>query len=426
MENFIYKGIGMSIRNHKLFYKDPYLKTFETKILKQQQDKKGDVYITLEKTAFYPTGGGQPHDIGTLNGVKVLNVEEVAGEIRHYIERALPHSDDKVVGVIDWERRFDHMQQHTGQHILSAAFAQLYDIHTVGFHLGKDIVTIDLDISELTEEIVGKAEKLANDMIMENRPIVTKWIEYDDLVNYPIRKTPSVKENIRLVIIDEFDYNGCGGTHHSATGEVGAIKVLNWERQRKKIRLYFVCGNRVIAQFDQKQKGLVELTGLLNRPEGELSEAVKRLLENVKKLEKELLESNEKILQYEANDLLAKSTIQNDTVVIIETFSDRSIQELQKLAKMIAEQEKRSLIFLLSENDNRYQLVCGRGSTNKMDMRTLMQESLSLIDGKGGGNKTLAQGGGTASLTKKEFLRNVINIIAKQVKSEEIRHSIKK
>lgn len=148
--------------------------------------------------------------------------------------------------------------------------------------------------------------------------------------------------------------------------------------------MYFVCGNRVIAQFDQKQKVLVELTGLLNRPEGELSEAVKRSLENVKKLEKELLESNEKIIQYEANDLLANSTIQNDTVVIIETFSDRSIQELQKLAKMIAEQEKRSLIFLLSENDNRYQLVCGRGSTNKMDMRTLMQESLSLINGKGG------------------------------------------
>lgn len=227
----------MSLNHHKLFYKDPYLKTFETKILKQQQVKKGDFYITLEETAFYPTGGGQPHDIGTLNGVKVLNVEEVDGEIRHYVERTLPHLDDQVVGVIDWERRFDHMQQHTGQHILSAAFAQLYDIHTVGFHLGNDTVTIDLDISELTEEMAGKAEKLANDIIMENRAIVTKWVEYDDLVNYPIRKLPSVKENIRLVIIDEFDYNGCGGTHPSATGEVGAIKVLNWERQRKK----FVC-----------------------------------------------------------------------------------------------------------------------------------------------------------------------------------------
>ncbi|RAS73104.1 alanyl-tRNA editing protein [Priestia endophytica] len=407
------------MNNHKLFYKDPYQKTFETKTLKQLQDKKGDFYIILEETAFYPTGGGQPHDIGTLNGIKVLTVEELDGEIRHYTERTLPDSDDKVVGVIDWERRFDYMQQHTGQHILSAAFAQLYDISTVGFHLGKDIVTIDLNISELTEEMISEAEKLANDIIIENRPIVTKWIEYDDLVNYPIRKTPSVKENIRLVIIDEFDYNGCGGTHPNATGEVGAIKVLNWERQRKKIRLYFVCGNRVMTQFDQKQKVIVELTGLLNRPEGELSESVKRLLENVKKLDKELLESNEKILQYEANELLAKSVIKNDTVKIIESFSDRPIQELQKLAKMIADREKRALIFLLSENDNRFQLVCGRGATNKMDMRTLMQESLSLIDGKGGGNKTLAQGGGTASLTKEEFIRNVTNIIAKQIKSEE-------
>ncbi|MCU4669231.1 alanyl-tRNA editing protein [Bacillus paralicheniformis] len=408
----------MSLNHHKLFYKDPYLKTFETKILKQQQDKKGDFYITLEETAFYPTGGGQPHDIGTLNGVKVLNVEEVDGEIRHYVERTLPNLDDQVVGVIDWERRFDHMQQHTGQHILSAAFAQLYDLHTVGFHLGNDTVTIDLDVSELTEEMAGKAEKLANEIITENRSIVAKWIEYDDLVNYPIRKLPSVKENIRLVMIDEFDYNGCGGTHPSATGEVGAIKVLNWERQRKKIRLYFVCGNRVITHFDQKQKAIVELTGLLNRPEGELSEAVKRLLENVKKLDKALLESNEKNLQYEANELLAKSAIQNDTVMVIETFSNRSIQELQKLAKMIADREKRALIFFLSENDHRFQLVCGRGEANKMDMRTLMQESLSLIDGKGGGNKMFAQGGGTASLTIEEFMKNVMNIIATQIKSE--------
>lgn len=161
---------------------------------------------------------------------------------------------------------------------------------------------------------------------------------------------------------------------------------------------------------------MVELTGLLNRPEGELSEAVKRLLENVKKLEKELLESNEKNLQYEANDLLAKSTIQNDAVVMIETFSDRSIQELQKLAKMIADREKRALIFFISENHNRFQLVCGRGSTNKMDMRVLMQESLCLIDGKGGGNQTFAQGGGTASLKVEEFLRHIINIIAKLLK----------
>ncbi|WP_430110511.1 DHH family phosphoesterase [Priestia endophytica] len=132
--------------------------------------------------------------------------------------------------------------------------------------------------------------------------------------------------------------------------------------------------------------------------------------ENVKKLDKELLESNEKILQYEANELLATSVIKNDTVRIIESFSDRPIQELQKLAKMIADREKRALIFLLSENDSRFQLVCGRGATNKMDMRTLMQESLSLIDGKGGG---------TASLTKEELIRNVTNIIAKQIKSEE-------
>lgn len=403
--------------NNKLFYKDPYIKTFETKVLKQLQDEKGNPYLILEDTAFYPTGGGQPNDVGTLNGIKVTNVEELDGEIRHYVERTLPISDEKVLGVIDWERRFDHMQQHTGQHILSATFEQLYGIETIGFHLGQNMVTIDLATSELTEEVARKAEKVANEIILENRTIKTKWVEYDELVNYPLRKMPSVSQNIRLVIIDEFDYNGCGGTHPKYTGEVGAINILFWERQRKNIRLYFVCGNRVITQLNQKQKLILELTRLLNSPEEEINGAVRNLLENVKTLDKKLLESNEKLLQYEAIELLNKSEIQDETVIVIEAFTDRPIQEIQKLARFIAQQDKQAIVFLLVEKDNRLQFVCTRGDIQKVNVKIIAQECLLLIDGKGGGNETFAQGGGPASLKKEIFIKQTINIISQQIES---------
>lgn len=226
----------------KLYYQDAYLQTFSAKVRKQTQDESGNWFVVLDRTAFYPTGGGQPFDIGTLNDIQVLNVEEIEGEIRHYIDRPIAETEEKIFGVIDWQRRFDHMQQHAGQHILSATFEELFEFETVSFHLGKEVLTIDLNTDELKEEQAQQVEIRANQIILENQPIDTRWVNSAELSQYKLRKRISVTEDIRLVIIPDFDYNGCGGTHPNSTGQVGSLKILDWERQKRKFEFNLYVG----------------------------------------------------------------------------------------------------------------------------------------------------------------------------------------
>ncbi|HJV32311.1 MAG TPA: DHHA1 domain-containing protein [Bacillales bacterium] len=394
----------ISVEN-KLFYQDAYLQSFSANVEKQGVDQTGEPYVVLNQTAFYPTGGGQPFDTGTIHNVKVINVEEVDGEIRHYLEKPLSSTINEVLGEIDWERRFDHMQQHAGQHILSAAFDQLFQYKTVGFHLGKEVLTIDLDTENLSEYDAKKAEDLANQIILENRPIETKWVSEQELEQYDLRKETKVKEDIRLVIIPDFDYNGCGGTHPNSTGEIRAVKILNWEKQKKKIRVEFICGNRVIEQFHDKQKVLLELTKLLSAPEKDMVRAVNRLLEEGKGVEKELEQAKERLLQLEALDLIKEHQMWNDEKMIRKVYQQRTIQELQKLARFITIAEENASVFLVSENENRLQLVAARGTAGKVNMKKMMGEILPLLNGKGGGNEAFAQGGGEALMKGEELLQ---------------------
>lgn len=391
---------------NKLYYTDSYIKSFTAEVVKQEQDSSGNWFVVLSQTSFYPTGGGQPFDKGLIEGVKVVNVEEVDGEIRHYLEIPLPLEKKEVCGELDWERRFDHMQQHAGQHILSAAFEHLFEYKTVGFHLGNETVTIDLDTEQLTVIEAEKAEELANQIILENRPIETKWVTEKELSQYPLRKETKVKEDIRLVIIPDFDYNGCGGTHPKGTGEVRAIKILDWERQKKKVRLQFVCGERVLKQFSQKQKVLLSLTNLLNTPEPEMEQAAIRLLEGRKAMEKELEQQQELLLKYEAQELLGKSS---SAGVIGEVFQNRSIQELQKLARLVTGENDAVVVVLAAENEDRLQLVCARGASRTEKMNKLIQSGLEIINGKGGGNDSFAQGGGAPQVSSEVLLQHILD-----------------
>lgn len=391
---------------NKLYYQDAYIRTFSTKVLKQEWDEAGGNYVVLQQTAFYPTGGGQPHDIGTIGGQEVVNVEEMNGEIRHYLEHPILEINSEVIGEIDWKRRFDHMQQHAGQHILSAAFDHLFQYKTVSFHLGIDTLTIDIQTEHLSEAEALQAEELANQIIVENYPIETKWVKEEELSQYSLRKETKVKEDIRLVIIPEFDYNGCGGTHPKTTGEVRAIKILDWERQKKNIRVQFVCGNRILAQLHNKQNVLLSLTKLLNAPEKDMEQAVLRLLENGKSLEKTLEHAREQLLEYEADDLLAQ---QKDKIVM-KAYQNRPIQTLQKLARLITLKDDSALVYLVSKNENRLQLVCARGAARTESMKNILAESLSPINGKGGGNDMFAQGGGEAILSEDQILQHIENL----------------
>ncbi|WNS75887.1 DHHA1 domain-containing protein [Bacillus sp. DTU_2020_1000418_1_SI_GHA_SEK_038] len=400
----------------KLYYKDPYMKTFRAHLLKQEQDEQGRWFAVLDETAFYPTGGGQPHDTGALNGVKVIDVEELDGEIRHYLEAELEKTVDLVTCEIDWNRRFDHMQQHAGQHILTAAFVERFNFATIGFHLGRELVSIDLDISELSEDQAREAERLANRIVLEGRPIETKWVSEDELANYQLRKELVVTDNIRLVIIPDFDYNGCGGTHPNSTAEVGPVKILDWERQKGKIRVHFVCGGRVLTQLHQKHKVLRELTDLLNAPEQDLAEAAKKLIENGKEREKSLEAMQELLLSYEAKELLNSIDHTTNRKIVNEVFQNRSIQDLQKLARMVCALSDEVIVFLVNETESKLQFVCARGSQPTASMKSISSELLTLINGKGGGNDQFAQGGGERLITGEQLLQHAREKVFMDVK----------
>jgi alanyl-tRNA synthetase len=384
----------------KLYYQDPYLANFTTEVVEQGKDEAGKWYAILKETAFYPTGGGQPCDTGYINGVQVYDVEERDGEIFHYLQTPLSTELTTVECQLDWNRRYDHMQQHSGQHILSAAFEDLLGFRTVSFHLGKDTLTIDLDIVELSEKEAKLAEEKANQIVAESRKVETKWIHPDELTQYRLRKQVSVTDNIRLVIIPEFDYNGCGGTHPRTTAETGPIKILGWEKQRKKIRVEFICGGRVLAHLQQKHIVLQQLSGLLNAPQEELVHAVERLLDGNKKMEKSIEEANDRLLHYEGKEIIENHPGPMVTVV----FQNRSVQELQKLARSMVAIVEEKVVVLLAENGERLQVVCARGEKVETNMKQLIGNILSHIQGKGGGSESFAQGGGAAVLSGENLI----------------------
>ncbi|UCZ51450.1 DHHA1 domain-containing protein [Bacillus shivajii] len=400
--------------NKKLYYLDAYTQKFSAKVIKQDCNHEGKWFVTLDKTAFYPTGGGQPHDTGTLNDVNVINIEETEGEVRHYINEPCFSEGEVVSGVLNWARRFDHMQQHSGQHILSAAFQELFEAETVGFHLGEELCTIDLNIQNIDEGMIEQAETLANNIILENRSIDTKWITKDDLSNYPLRKTTTVEDDIRLVIIPNFDYNGCGGTHPNSTGEVSAMKILDWERQKKKIRLSFVCGNRVLKQLHTKHLITKVLMKELNSPEIDLPDAVRQLKEKEKATEKVLVETREQLLVYEAKSLLDQKVMINENYVVSKLYQNKTMKELQTLAKVVTNEDPMTITLFISNNEDKLQFVCASGEKVKVKMNELIKPLLTSLDGKGGGNESIAQGGGNPIMKEEQLLELAID----QIKNE--------
>ena len=382
-----------------LYYQDSMLREFKAKVVRtgKEQDRH---FIVLENTAFYPTGGGQPHDTGWIENLEICDVETVDGEVRHYTTANSAHLTGIVKGKLNWARRFDHMQQHTGQHILSAAFVELFDFATTSFHLGSELVTIDLNVASVTEEQLQAVERRANEIILENRPIEVKWVKKEELAVYPLRKAVNVEEDIRLVIIPDYDYNGCGGTHPTSTGQVSALKILTTEKMKGNVRIHFVCGQRVLHQLAIRKHVLSDVARQLNAPEEGAAEALRKFAATAKQTEKALQETQDALLQFEAK-ALAKD------VLVATTFTNRSIQQLQNLARFITEQNPETTVFLVANNEEKLQFVAARGVNVPQSMKVISAAILPLINGKGGGNDALVQGGGDKLLTAAQLLEQM-------------------
>src|SRR5436190_18700887 len=220
----------------RLYFADPYLTRFSARVVAREQRNQRPA-VALDQSAFYPEGGGQPADAGTLGGAAVLDVQIEDGVIWHMLDQAL--DADTVQGAINWERRFDHMQQHHGQHLLSAAFERLYGLRTVSFHLGSAASTIDLAATELTPTQAAAAEELTNQVIWEDRPILARFVSAEERAQLPLRKPPSVAGPVRVVSVPDFDHSACGGTHPRATGGVGLLDLRRWERRGDVMRVEF-------------------------------------------------------------------------------------------------------------------------------------------------------------------------------------------
>ncbi|MEK5183578.1 alanyl-tRNA editing protein [Solibacillus sp. FSL W7-1324] len=378
------------------YYEDAMMKEFTAQVVKTGKDETGN-FIVLNNTAFYPTGGGQPHDTGWINELEIIDVEKIDEEIRHYTAADVSNISGEISGKLHWSRRFDHMQQHAGQHILTAAFVELFDMATVSFHLGTELVTIDLNVGEVSENQLAAVEKRANEIILENRPIETKWVTKEELAQYNLRKDVKVDEDIRLVIIPDYDYNGCGGTHPTSTGQVGLLKILATEKMKKQIRIHFVCGNRVLQQLAMRKQVLSDVARQLSAPEEEAADALRKFAKTAKQTEKSLTEAQDALLEFEAKELANEA-------VAAATFENRSIQSLQKLARFITQQNGEAIALLVADNEDKLQFVAARGSEQTKSMKDISAAALPLINGKGGGNDALVQGGGEKTISAEALI----------------------
>jgi alanyl-tRNA synthetase len=371
----------------RLYFADSYLTHFSARVVAREQREQRPA-VALDQSAFYPQGGGQPADTGTLGSAAVLDVLVEDGVIWHILDQDL--AADLVQGTIDWERRFDHMQQHHGQHLLSAAFERLYGLPTVSFHLGATSSTIDLAATELTPAQATAAENLTNQVIWEDRPILARFVAAEELAQLPLRKPPSVAGPVRIVSVPDFDHSACGGTHPRATGGVGLLHLRRWERRGDVIRVEFLCGGRALRDLRWKNATLGRLATALSVGAEELEAAVLRVRENEERARKRLEETGEQLIGYEAQALIARADLVGIVRVVRQAYAGRSLDEVRGLAKAIA---AGGCVALLGLRAEKTQLIFARAEGLELDCGQLLRETLARFGGRGGGQPTLAQGG---------------------------------
>jgi alanyl-tRNA synthetase len=399
----------------KLYHDDAYQQEFQAQVLETITVDNG-LGLILDKTCFYPASGGQPHDQGTLNGIPISDVFEreddgavvhvVSGEVEgpvlssstsltvNSVEGPVLNNGATVHGQIDWERRFDHMQQHTGQHILSQAFLRLLDAETVGFHLGAEASTIDVDKTPLEATQIDGVEELANTIVFADCPVRTYFVDQDRMEDLALRKEPMVAGPIRIVEVEGFDLSPCGGTHVKAAGEVGPIVITKSERRGSETRVEFLCGGRALADYRRQRRIVSELANRFSVGDWELVEAVNRLAEEAKRHRKELNAAQSQLLDYEAARLWAEAEEHDSLRIVRAVLSEGDDGTLKGLAQRLARKER--CIVLLGLKGDRALLAFACSADLPYDMSALLKGACQIIGGGGGGRPDMAQGGGPA------------------------------
>lgn len=381
----------------KLYYTDSYLTQFDATITAVQPYGAGQYAALLDQTAFYPESGGQPSDRGWINGIPVLDVVEEGSDVLHIL--AEKPDTDKANCSIDWPRRFDHMQQHSGQHLLSAAAFQATGAETVGFHLGTASSQVDLTIDTITREQVEEIERIANSIVFANYQLHTHYATAETLTSYPVRKQPPAGvERIRLIEVPDVDCCPCGGTHVAMAGEIGLIKIRSWERKKGLVRVDFVCGGRALQYYQLMTHTVNELSSRFSAPAPELMLTIERHFARDEQVEKQLNQLKQDLNEYLTKDLLAKADTCSGIKVISHVMASALPQDIADVAKRLAAHEQViALVGGISPDGSKSHLVFACSAGSSVNMSEHLKAVLPLIQGKGGGNAQLAQGGGNGA-----------------------------
>ncbi|MGI8655183.1 MAG: alanyl-tRNA editing protein [Pyrinomonadaceae bacterium] len=385
----------MSI-TERLYYTDSHLTEFAARVADITRTADGRAAMVLDRTAFYPTGGGQPSDTGTLDAMRVVEcVEDEDAGVLHVVEGDSPPVGASITGRVDWARRFDHLQQHTAQHILSQALIKLFDAETRGFRMMEQASEIDVALRDPTNERIIEAVGFANQIVWSNLAVrAHNNVSPEAAALMNLRKASAREGLLRIIEIEGFDTNACGGTHAQATGEVGIICVRSWERAKGMTRLEFVAGGRALRDYNEVNTAARKLAAQFSVGRDDTAAAVSRLSEDHKTLQRRVAELETLEARVTADDLRASTVRQADgTLIIARVVEAHGVEQLKRLAHALTDSE-RTIALLGSIENGTARLVFARSIDAGADMNALMREACANIEGRGGGLADFAQGGG--------------------------------
>jgi alanyl-tRNA synthetase len=382
----------------RLYYSDSYLREFRARVTDRSDN---GLRIYLDRTAFYPASGGQPHDTGAIAGVPLVEVEDEGERIAHVV--ASPVEADEVECRIDWDRRFDHMQQHSGQHLLSAVFVELFGIATVSFHLGQESSTIDLDTAALEPARVLEAERRANQAVFENRPLAVSF--EDAAQTRDLRKHSEREGTLRIVSIEGLDRSACGGTHVARTGEIGPILLRKLERIRNTVRVEFLCGGRAVGRARSDFDALSRVAQMVSGSLDETPVLVAAQFEAARNADKLRRKLEADLAQYQGRELYsATAPDQAGVRRVLRRLPSGNLEDLRTIAQSFTAQPKAVFAAVLEEPPAVLLAVSADSGT---DAGKLLKAALAQAGGRGGGNQSMAQG----SLPGREALEQVLSLI---------------
>jgi alanyl-tRNA synthetase len=373
----------------RIYYTEPGCRAFDA-VVTRALEHDGRPAVLLDRTAFYPTSGGQPFDQGRLGSIAVVEVTEVDGDVVHLTSATIAEGTP-VRGDIDWERRFDHMQQHTGQHVLSAALDRLFDNRTISFHMGADLSTIDL-ARELAPAEVERAVDEANRIVWEDHPVAIRFASEEEARTLPLRKEAVRQGELRLIDIDGFDLSACGGTHVARTGSIGVIAVLGTERFKGGARVTFACGGRALRIMRANRDAVAGCVRELSVLPNELPAAIGRIQAEAKALRKTIGKLQASLAVHEADQLLAETPETGATRVLVKVYDGWDAAGLKAIASALV--EKGTVAVALISADTPAFVVVARSSQAAIDANAVLSQLTKRFGGRGGGKPDLAQAGG--------------------------------